>query len=342
MPAAAEPAVRASDLLKTYRSVLPWAKREVVAVNGLSLDIPRGELFGLLGPNGAGKTTTIKIIAGLIVPDNGNVSFPAFGHKPQIGAVLEGSRNLYWRLSAWENIRYFGEIKGVPLAMLKRQATELLELFGLAHRRDAPAQTLSRGMQQKLAVALAFLGEPELLLLDEPTLGLDVASSLTIQKQLKMLCAERGQTIVITTHQMDVAQTLCRRVGIVSEGRIVANEQVANLVDHFRRTDYIARIGQADWQRLKPELTGFEFEEEPEERPQQVRLRFKCPEADSVYRLMEAFSRCNVVLLDFRQETPTLEDVFLSLTEGDSVGRASAPAMEQLGGQGRPPYGGAE
>jgi len=309
-------AIRAADLVKTYRSVLPWNRREVVAVDKLSLEVPRGELFGLLGPNGAGKTTTIKIIAGLVMPDGGSVRFPAFDRRPQIGAVLEGSRNLYWRLSAWENIRYFGEIKGVPLNTLRRQAGELLELFGLQHRRNAPAQTLSRGMQQKLAVVLAFLGEPDILLLDEPTLGLDVASSLVIQRQLKQFCSERRLTIIITTHQMDVAQNLCRRVGIVSDGRIVANELVSGLVDHFKRQDYIARISAADWERLQPELPGFEFELEDEERPQQLRLRFKCPEADSVYRLMEVFSRCGVALLDFRQETPTLEDVFLSLTSG--------------------------
>jgi len=228
--------------------------------------------------------------------------------------VLEGSRNLYWRLSPWENIRYFGELKGVPLAMLRRQADELLTLFGIADKRHRPAQTLSRGMQQKLAVVLAFLGEPDILLLDEPTLGLDVASSQTIQQQLRELCREHDLSIIITTHQMDVAQSLCRRVGIMREGRIVACEPVAELMDHFRRQDYIARFSSEHWPTLKSALTGFSFTQLDEDRAGQVSLRVKLTNARAVYPLMEAFRSTGVELLDFHQEQPTLEDVFLSIT----------------------------
>lgn len=227
---------------------------------------------------------------------------------------MEGSRNLYWRLSPWENIRYFGEIKGVPLGQLRRQADELLELFGLTEKRNRPAQTLSRGMQQKLAVVLAFLGEPELMLLDEPTLGLDVASSQTIQRLLKELCAQHGLTIIITTHQMDVAQSLCRRVGIMRDGEVAACAPVDELVDHFRRQDYIAAFNSGHWPALQSELTGFEYEELPGLRPGQTALRFKLPEARAVYTLMETLQRCDIELTDFRQELPTLEDIFLSIT----------------------------
>jgi len=311
-----EPAVRISGLSKTFRGLLPWARHEVQAVRDVDLEIPHGEIFGLLGPNGAGKTTTIKMIAGLIEPSSGRVAFPASGRRPPIGAVLEGSRNLYWRLSAWENIRYFGEIKGVPLRRLGDQAMELMTMFGIADKRDRPAQTMSRGMQQKLAVVLAFLGDPELLLLDEPTLGLDVASSLTIQRLLKKLCRERGITIIVTTHQMDVAQSLCRRVGIMREGRIAACEPVAELVEHFRRQDYIARFPSADWDALRPRLEeqDISYEVLPEERPATISLRLKLPEARAVYPLMELFSAQGIELGDFRHELPTLEDIFLSVT----------------------------
>jgi ABC-2 type transport system ATP-binding protein len=311
-----EPAVRISGLSKTFRGLLPWARHEVAAVRDVDLEIPHGEIFGLLGPNGAGKTTTIKMIAGLIEPSGGSVTFPASGRRPRIGAVLEGSRNLYWRLSAWENIRYFGEIKGVPLRRLADQALELLTMFDIADKRHRPAQTMSRGMQQKLAVVLAFLGEPELLLLDEPTLGLDVGSSLTIQRLLKKLCRERGLTIVVTTHQMDVAQHLCKRVGIMREGRIAACEPVAELVEHFRRQDYIACFSAAAWDTLRPQLDelGVSYEVLPEERPASIALRLKLPEARAVYPLMELFSRQRIELTDFRQELPTLEDIFLSVT----------------------------
>lgn len=319
-----EAAVRISDLSKTFRGMLPWARHEIQAVRDISLEVPHGEIFGLLGPNGAGKTTTIKMIAGLVEPSAGRVSFPAAGRRPPIGAVLEGSRNLYWRLSPWENIRYFGEIKGVPIRRLGEQAAELMELFGIADRRDRPAQTLSRGMQQKLAVVLAFLGEPELLLLDEPTLGLDVASSLTIQRLLKQLCRERGITIIVTTHQMDVAQSLCKRVGIMREGRIAACELVAELVEHFRRQDYIARFSAASWDALRPRLEGhgLAYEVLPEELPGTVSLRIKLPDARTVYPLMELFGELRIELSDFRQELPTLEDIFLSIT---GVGQEDSP-----------------
>ena len=328
-------AVEITGLSKVYRSLLPWARTEVQAVRSVDLGVGTGEIFGLLGPNGAGKTTTIKMVAGLVEPDGGRITFPALGRRPRIGAVLEGSRNLYWRMSAWENIRYFGEIKGVPLAQLRRQSDELLELFGLTEKRDRPAQTLSRGMQQKLAVVLAFLGEPELMLLDEPTLGLDVASSQTIQRLLRKLCAERGLTIIITTHQMDVAQALCRRVGIMRDGEVAACAPVDELVDHFRRQDYILRLREADWQAVASELAGFEWEELPEERPGQVSRRFKLPEAGLIYPLMELFGRHSIELLDFRQELPTLEDIFLSITgDGDGTENSdgTGPAVDGDGG----------
>jgi ABC-2 type transport system ATP-binding protein len=318
-------AVEIKGLCKSYRGLLPWARHEVKAVRDVNLTIAGGEIFGLLGPNGAGKTTTIKMLAGLVEPDSGTIAYPGFGRKPRLGAVLEGSRNLYWRMSPWENIRYFGEIKGVPLGQLKAQADELLELFGLTEKRDRPAQTLSRGMQQKLAVVLAFLGEPELMLLDEPTLGLDVASSQTIQRLLRKLCSERNLTIIITTHQMDVAQSLCRRVGIMRDGEVAACAPVDDLVDHFRRQDYILRLPEEQWRAIKPELSGFEYESLEEERPGQASLRIKLPEASRVYPLMEVLGRHSTELLDFRQELPTLEDIFLSITgDGDGGGDGEA------------------
>jgi len=314
--AGVDAAVQISELSKTYRGLLPWARHEVRAVRDVSLTIPRGEIFGLLGPNGAGKTTAIKMIAGLVEPSRGRVSFPAFTRRPSIGAVLEGSRNLYWRLSAWENIRYFGEIKGVPLVQLRRQAAELMELFGIADKRDRPAQTMSRGMQQKLAVVLAFLGEPELLLLDEPTLGLDVASSQTIQRLLKRLCAERELTIIVTTHQMDVAQSLCKRVGIMREGEIAACSPVAELVEHFKRQDYILGFNRAELPRVEQHLAAEQVDYEVVDGDwlDQARLRVKLENARAVYPLMAGLESLDIELSDFRQELPTLEDIFLSIT----------------------------
>ena len=324
------PGISLVDLRKSYRPLLGNGGT-TVAVDGLTLQVERGEIFGLLGANGAGKTTTIKMIAGLILPDNGSVSFPGFDKKPTLGAVLEGSRNLYWRLSPWENIRYFGELRGIPIPQLRRQADELLALFGLTEKRNKPAQTMSRGMQQKLAVVLALLGEPDILLLDEPTLGLDVESSLTIRQLLRRLCDERGITMVLTTHQMDVAQSLSRRIGIMAAGKLVFCERVDTMVDLFRRQDYVARMSRGDWERLQPtiDLVGAGSNPRPgertgalpyalldEQRPEQVSVRFMLDSAKQVYTLMQTLATANVELLDFRQEQPTLEEVFLHVTSG--------------------------
>jgi ABC-2 type transport system ATP-binding protein len=307
-------AIFIDQLRKSYQPLLGKGT-PTVAVDGLTLQVERGEIFGLLGSNGAGKTTTIKMIAGLIVPDSGGVTFPSFGRKPVMGAVLEGSRNLYWRLSPWENIRYFGELRGIQISALHKQADELLALFGLSEKRDKPAQTLSRGMQQKLAVVLALLGEPDILLLDEPTLGLDVESSLTIRTLLRRLCDERGITIVLTTHQMDVAQSLSRRVGIMSAGALVFCERVDTMVDLFRRQDYVARMRKKDWEEYRSSSPA-KYTLLDEQRPDQTSVRFQLDSAHDVYALMQQLAAANVELLDFRQEQPTLEEVFLQVTRG--------------------------
>ncbi|MEZ5339483.1 MAG: ABC transporter ATP-binding protein [bacterium] len=309
-------AVQIEGLSKRYRRRLPWDSQSTLAVDGLELSIPQGEIFGLLGSNGAGKTTTIKMIAGLVMPDAGRVSFPAWQRRPQLGAVLEGSRNLYWRLSVWENIAYFGELKGVYMNALRPQANQLLEMFGLADKRDRPAQTLSRGMQQKLAVVLALLGEPELLLLDEPTLGLDVSSSLTIQRLLRELVRERGLTIIVTTHQMEVAQAICRRVGIMKAGRIALEDSIDSLVDLFRRWDYVLRMEEAAYRMVQRDLQEYEYEELDEQRPGQVSLRFRMPDNLAVYPLMELLAAYRVQLTQFSQEQPTLEEIFVKVTDG--------------------------
>lgn len=293
----------------------------VSAIDGLDLDIPQGEIFGLLGPNGAGKTTTIKAIAGLIAPDGGQISFPASSGRPRLGAVLEGSRNVYMRLSPWENMRYFGALKGVPEARLRQQADELLPLFELEAKRHATAQTLSRGMQQKLAIVVALLGEPELLLLDEPTLGLDLHSSLAIQRLLRQLCQARALTIVVTTHQMDVAQALCRRVAIVRAGQVALCDEVDALVDLFRRQDYSASLPAAQWAALRPALdsAGVTYSELPEERAEQAAVRFHLGGAADLYPLMRLLEQHGVELTNFAQAQPTLEEIFLHVAAGQST-----------------------
>ncbi|WP_081972751.1 ABC transporter ATP-binding protein [Leptolyngbya sp. KIOST-1] len=227
------------DLAKTYGR----GKQRFEAVNQVSLTLRQGEVLAFLGPNGAGKTTTIKMIAGLVRPTHGRVIVA--GEDPHrqsralrhIGAVLEGNRNLYWRLTPAENLDYFGVLRQVPRQVAHRRGLELLARFGLEEKRHTPVQKLSRGMQQKVAIAVALIHNPRLLLLDEPTLGLDVEASEMVKALVRQI-AQEGRAILLTTHQLDVAEALSDRVAIIRRGRIIAEQSTEALLREFSSSTY--------------------------------------------------------------------------------------------------------
>jgi len=323
-------AFRLEGLTKTFYPVLPWHRsRAVDAVRGVDLRVPRGCVFSLLGPNGAGKTTIIKMIAGLILPTAGSVTFydrdgNRLRSRPRLGAVLEGSRNLYWRLSPIENIFYFGELKGLSLAQIKREAEVLLEMFDLTQKARASTQTLSRGMQQKVAVAVALLGKPDILLLDEPTLGLDVESSRLIQQRLRELVEKDGRTIILTTHQMELASRVADRIGVLSEGKLIAEDSLANLVAFFRQQDYELELPGAEWERLRAEVSAFRFTEEKRASGNEMRVTFHLDNRDGYFALSELLLARRPEFTTIRQVTPSLEDIFLQITRHYSDGEGGA------------------
>jgi ABC-2 type transport system ATP-binding protein len=224
--------------VKTLTKVYPGAAK--AAVSDLDLTLYPGEIVALLGPNGAGKTTAVKMIAGLVLPTSGSVH--VMGHDMvrartagvrHIGAVLEGARNLYWRLSAEENLRYFGTLRLTPRRELTRRIDELLSLFGLEAQRGQEVRHFSRGMQQKLAIAAALLHDPDLLLLDEPTLGLDVKAARQLEETIAHLAREQGKAILLTTHMMDVAEKLAQRITVIHQGREVVSEETQSLLRRY-------------------------------------------------------------------------------------------------------------
>lgn len=227
------------ELTKAYGR----GKQRFEAVRQVSLTLHQGEVLAFLGPNGAGKTTTIKMIAGLVRPDRGQVTIA--GEDPHrharalrnIGAVLEGNRNLYWRLTPEENLEYFGVLRQVPRKVAHRRGLELLARFGLEDKRDTPVQKLSRGMQQKVAIAVSLIHDPQLLLLDEPTLGLDVEAGETVKALVREIARE-GRAILLTTHQLDVAEELSDRVAIIRRGRIIAEQTTESLLREFSDSTY--------------------------------------------------------------------------------------------------------
>jgi len=236
-------ALEVDNLKKTYR----YGGKLVEAVRSVSLTLAAGEVLAFLGPNGAGKTTTIKMIAGLIRPDVGRVRIAGLDphHNPHalrmLGAVLEGNRNLYWRLTPEENLEYFGVLKGLTRREARRRGRALLERFDLTSKRRTPVQTLSRGMQQKLALAVALIHQPKLVLLDEPTLGLDVEATQNVKALVRAIASE-GCAILLTTHQLDIAEELSDQVAIIQKGEIIASSSTRDLIRQFSGSAYTIEV----------------------------------------------------------------------------------------------------
>ncbi len=235
---AADPILAVEGLTKTYGS----GEEAIRAVDDLSLSIERGTVVGLLGPNGAGKTTTIKTLLGLVLPDEGRVRID--GTDPlasprdayqSVGAMLEGARNVYWRLTVRENLRYFARLAGRPAD--PDRIEELIDDVGLSEKAETTVNELSRGMKQKASLACTLARETPIAFLDEPTLGLDVESSRELRRELRRMAGEE-RTIVVSSHDMDVIEDVCDRVIVMNEGRIVADDTVENLIDAFRTQAY--------------------------------------------------------------------------------------------------------
>jgi len=225
------PVIHAENLTKIFGNN--------TAVDHISFDVYQGEIFGFLGPNGAGKTTTTRMLTGVIPPDAGvviilgyNVWLEPVLAKQKIGVVPETS-NAYTDLTAWQNLMLMGELYGLAKNLVESRSSELLRMVGLSKHTDQKVQTFSKGMKQRLILAMALISEPELLFLDEPTSGLDVQSSHMIISLLQEL-NQQGTTIFLTTHNMEEANRLCHRVGIISNGKIItidAPEKLKTTID---------------------------------------------------------------------------------------------------------------
>jgi len=229
--------IQASNLTKVFG--------KSTAVDHISFDVQKGEIFGFLGPNGAGKTTTTRMLTGVIPPDAGTATI--LGHdirsepvlaKQGFGVVPETS-NAYTDLTALQNMMLMGELYGLPRARAEQRSSDLLGMVGLLERKDQKVQAYSKGMKQRLILAMALIHEPELLFLDEPTSGLDVQSTKMILSLLRDLNTQ-GTTIFLTTHNMEEANRLCHRVGIIRAGKMVtidAPEKLKTAIDRVHKIE---------------------------------------------------------------------------------------------------------
>ena len=293
----------------------------VLAVDDVTFTVERGSVVGLLGPNGAGKTTLIKSILGTVLPDSGTVRLfgtdAASGRRAayaDIDAMLEGARNDYWRLTVRENLRYFATISGVDPDSVGARHDRLLDRLGLAGKADTPVRELSRGMKQKVSLASVLAGGAELVFLDEPTLGLDVASSRTLREELRRLADEEGLTIVLSSHDMDVIEAVCDRVIVMAGGRIVADDTVSALVSS--RIHDSVEVTSVDIDAYVLARLQERFELRSVETTD-LRTRIEVAvSGDELYALMDCLREAGVTIDGVRTIHPDLEDVFVEMTAG--------------------------
>ncbi len=242
----------------------------MVAVDGISFDVREGEIFGLLGPNGAGKTTTIKMLSTLLYPTSGIANVLGYDVtdnrtimelRQKINVVSGGERGLYYRLTAKQNLEFFSDLYGIPKAEQKKRCEELLEMVGLSHVSDIRVEDFSRGMKQRLHIARALVNDPEVLYLDEPTIGLDPEISRSIRETVKKL-SDSGKTIILTTHYMYEAEELCDRMVILSHGKVVGYGTVGEIKDMVSDTSVVHILTDRDPADVlktlesDPEITG--------------------------------------------------------------------------------------
>lgn len=221
-------------------------KPPVEAVRHVSFDAHESEIVCLVAPNGAGKTSILKAIAGLVRPTSGSVTIdgqdtttsPALT-RPLMSILLEGDRNLYWRLTARQNLEFFAGLAGVSAPRDRTRIAAALSAVGLSEKADSPARTLSRGQKQRLSIAVVLVRDSSVVLLDEPTLGLDVASSADFRSLLVGLAREKGRTLVVSSHDMELAERVADRVIVLSEGQVVSTGTVQQILDGAQRATRI-------------------------------------------------------------------------------------------------------
>jgi ABC-2 type transport system ATP-binding protein len=290
---------------------------ELVAVDHVSFEVKKGELFGFLGPNAAGKTTTIRMLTGVIKPDDGTASI--FGYNilkeglmtRQLMGIVPEMANAYVDLSAWNNLMLIGELYGVPKKKREEIATKLLKEFGLYERRKQLVKGFSKGMKQKLLLCMALINEPQILFLDEPTSGLDVESQRLIKDMIREF-NKNGTTVFLTTHNMEEANQLCDRIAIINHGRIAAINSPEKL-----------RLQSSGLQSIEVSFDKAVSVEElqkihgiREAKKVGDKIRLYVDEAGGVIDELVDFARSRKLgIVTLNTLAPSLEDVFLKLTK---------------------------
>lgn len=295
------------DLVKKYD--------DICAVDGISLSIQRGEIFGLLGPNGAGKTTTVRMLTGVISPTSGSISVLGLEMPRQANeiryniGVLPETANVYVDLTGQQNMNLFGNLYGLKKDIVVKRSTHLLKKMNIYEAKDREAKTYSKGMKQRLSLAMTLMTDGEVLFLDEPTSGLDVESSQEIRRVISEMAAE-GRTIILTTHNMQEAQDLCSRVAVINKGKIAAIDTPMNLRRTFeKRQSVVVNLSEPIPRESIQALSNVE-----DVHISGLTIRCYSPDPGSVLMgLVELAKSQGIKVLSACTESADLESVFLEL-----------------------------
>lgn len=295
--------------VKGLRKVI--GKKEII--KGLDFELKRGEVFGFLGPNGAGKTTTIRMLVGLIRPTSGSIRICGYNvathfseAMQQMGCIVENPE-MYSYLSGWENLRHFAKmLSGIG----DDRIHEVVQLVGLRERIQDKVKTYSLGMRQRLGIAQALLGNPQLLILDEPTNGLDPSGIREMREFIRFLSEQEGLTVFVSSHLLSEIQQMCDRVAIISKGQIIHIEEVSTL---------LSKQEQMIW-RLEPQLEGKKMlmalsESVTEDGDRLITPYLEKEVGEWNRKLVEA----DIKVKEMNRRLPALEDLFLEMTGGESI-----------------------
>ncbi len=317
--------VEVSNLKRNYKThigVFRRKKKITEALKGIDFSINKGEIFGLLGPNGAGKTTTIKILTTLLLPTNGNVRVLGYNVdgeedkiRNRINFIFGGERSLYWRLSARDNLRYFADLHKITKKIREARINSLLKIVGLENRGDEKVETYSKGMKQRLQIARGLINDPEVLFLDEPTIGLDPVAAKELRHLILRLKNE-GKTILLTTHYMQEADELCDRIAFINNGeilRIGTPEDIKGSIEKMRILSIcLQNVSNEQMKNVKEKFKNIKINNK--ENTTNINI-----ETGDIFlvlnKLSEVFEEYQFLTINTRQAT--LEDAYIHLLQGD-------------------------